>query len=530
MTIAPAFLRLSEASDDEQKVVSGLLSRLQVVSAANDEAEKRYQGTWAAQQFGISIPPKMQSLRTVAGWCGTAVDVLEERLDWLGWSSDGDVFGLDDVYASNGLDVDSGLAHLDALIFGVSFVSVGSGRGGEPSPLVTPHSPKSMTGAWDRRARRLSSALAVGDRDEDGRIVDLTLYLPGETVTFGVRSGRWVPVDRDAHKLGRVPVVLVPNRSRASREVGRSEITEAVRYYGDAAARTLLGLEVNREFYNAPQRIGLNIDDSMFEDESGNRVSPWTSIQGRVWNIPPNGEGDPEPDVKQFNPASPAPYIDQVKGYAQLLAAEAGIPAAYLGFATDNPSSADAIRAGEARLVKRAERRQTVFGRSWLEVARLALLVRDGAVPESFDVAVSAKWRDAATPTRAAAADETTKYVAAGVLPPDSSVTYDRMGLSPAEQRQLRSDLRRSTGVSEMVTALSADADSGVPEVSAAAQSKEEADAMRSKFEALGVAIRAGVNPEDAARVLGLDGVTFTGATPVSLRLPESQAEDLEEK
>lgn len=448
MTIAPGFLSLSSASDDEQAVVAALLSRLQVVSAANDEAERRYQGTWTAEQFGISIPPRMQALRTVAGWCGTSVDVLEERLDWHGWSSDGDPFGLDDVYAANGLDVDSGMAHLDALIFGLSFVSVGSGRDGEPSPLVTPHSPKSMTGAWDSRARRLSSALAVGERDESGQITELTLYLPDETVTFGVRSGRWVPVDRDAHKLGRVPVVLVPNRSRASRENGRSEITEPVRYYADAAARTLLGLEVNREFYNAPQRIGLNVDDSMFEDESGNRVSPWTSIQGRVWNIPPNPSGEPEPDVKQFNPASPAPYIDQVKGYAQLLAAEAGIPAAYLGFATDNPSSADAIRAGEARLVKRAERRQTVFGRSWMEVARLSLLVRDGAVPDGFDSAVSAKWRDAATPTRAAAADETAKYVGAGILPPDSSVTYDRMGLSPAEQRQLRADLRRASGSS----------------------------------------------------------------------------------
>ena len=464
MTIAPGFLRLSEASDDEQRVVGALLSRLVAVAGPNGEAEKRYSGTFTAQQFGISIPPKMQNLRTVAGWCGTAVDVLEERLDWLGWSSDGDSFGLDSVFADNDLDVESGMAHLDSLIFGLSFVSVGSGLAGEPSPLVTPHSPKSMTGARDNRSRRLSSALAVGDRDESGDVTELTLYLPGGTSTFERVSGRWVRSDLDEHKLGRVPVAAIPNRVRASRESGRSEITEAVRYYSDAAARTLLGLEVNREFYNAPQRIGLNVDDSMFEDEAGNRVSPWTSIQGRVWNIPPNEAGEPEPDVKQFNPASPAPYIDQVKGYAQLLAAEAGIPAAYLGFATDNPASADAIRAGEARLVKRAERRQVAFGRAWMEVARLALLVRDGEVPDGFDSAVSTKWRDAATPTRAAAADETSKYVGAGILPPDSSVTYDRMGLSPAEQRQLRSDLRRSGGVASLIESLAAEPESSVVE------------------------------------------------------------------
>jgi hypothetical protein len=41
---------------------------------------------------------------------------------------------------------------------------------------------------------------------------------------------------------------------------------------------------------------------------------------------------------------------------------------------------------------------------------------------------------------------------------------------------------------------------------------------MKATFDALGVAIRAGVEPADAARRLGLDGISFTGAMPVSLR------------
>lgn len=441
----PAILRFSTADDAESVLIGGLLDRLTGVVGANRDAEQFYEGSHVTRQFGISIPPSMQNLQTVAGWAGTVVDVLEERLDWLGWTSDVDDFGLSGVYSANALDVDSGMAHLDSLIFGLSFVSVGSGEAGEPSPLVTPHSPKSMTGFWDRRTRRLSAAIATVE--EDGQVVEVTLYQPNSTARFERRSGMWVAVERDQHNLGRVPVVMIPNRVRGSRDIGRSEITKAVRYYTEAAARTLLGLEVNREFYNAPQRIGLNIDESMFEDQNGNKVSPWSAIMGRVWNVPPNDDPDaPAPDVKQFAPSSPAPYIDQVKGYATLLAAEAGIPPAYLGFQTDNPASADAIRAGEARLVKRAERRQTVFGRAWVEVGRLALLVRDGSVPDVFDESVSVKWRDAATPTRAAAADEATKLIASGVLPADSTVTYDRVGLSPAEQRQVSADKRREAG------------------------------------------------------------------------------------
>lgn len=52
---------------------------------------------------------------------------------------------------------------------------------------------------------------------------------------------------------------------------------------------------------------------------------------------------------------------------------------------------------------------------------------------------------------------------------------------------------------------------------------------LKQRMDALGVAVRAGVDPETAARVVGLPGVQFTGAVPVSLRLPEAEATRLEE-
>ena len=52
---------------------------------------------------------------------------------------------------------------------------------------------------------------------------------------------------------------------------------------------------------------------------------------------------------------------------------------------------------------------------------------------------------------------------------------------------------------------------------------------MKARFDALGVAIRAGVDPQDAANRVGMPGITFTGAVPVSLRVPESAASKLED-
>ena len=54
-----------------------------------------------------------------------------------------------------------------------------------------------------------------------------------------------------------------------------------------------------------------------------------------------------------------------------------------------------------------------------------------------------------------------------------------------------------------------------------------DAGDVKSRADAMGVLIRSGVDPEDAAAKVGLD-VDFTGAVPTSLRLPEAEAGRLE--
>lgn len=440
-------------SDDERALITELQNQLSNFSPSNRLKLAYYEGEQRVRQLGISIPPKLQQINTVIGWAGTAVDVIEERLDWFGWRGD-EVFGLDEVYSRNELDVESGLAHLDALIYGTSFAIVGKGFEGEADPLITVHSPMSTTGIWDAYRRRLSSALSV-TTDDSGEIVAVSLYLPDKTMHLTPSGGgHWSIEDRDDHRLGRVPVVQFENRARTGVR-GRSEISQAVRSYTDQGVRTMLGMEINREFYSAPQRYAINVAEDAFEAADGTVRTGWETIMGRVWAVPYDEDNPdrPTPQVGQFNPTSPAPYLEQVRGLSQMLAAEAAIPANYLGFQTDNPASADAIRALEARLVKRSERRQGSFGRGWREVGRLALLVRDGVVPDEFEKEVHVSWRDAATPTRAAAADETTKLVGVGIMPPDSQVTYDRLGFTPAEQRQLVADKRKG-GLQALIAKL----------------------------------------------------------------------------
>lgn len=52
----------------------------------------------------------------------------------------------------------------------------------------------------------------------------------------------------------------------------------------------------------------------------------------------------------------------------------------------------------------------------------------------------------------------------------------------------------------------------------------EDADILKAKFDALGVAVRAGVDPNDAASRLGMAGIRLTGLVPTNLKDPDAPA------
>src|SRR5690625_4865320 len=123
MTITPAvYLPLVGLSDEHHQLLTKLLNNLSFFQHRNTEKLAYYEGTQRVRQLGITIPPSLRDIEVVVGWPGTTVDVVEERLDWYGWMADND-FGLSEIYADNALHVDSGKAHLDALIYEIGRAS-----------------------------------------------------------------------------------------------------------------------------------------------------------------------------------------------------------------------------------------------------------------------------------------------------------------------------------------------------------------------------------------------------------------------
>lgn len=449
----PDFIRnpvdSSFISDDEYQILKRLRSQLLNHVKKNKIKQQYYEAKQVIKHLDIAVPRMLTDIGTAIGWGGTVVDILDERIDFLGWVTDNDdVNGLDLVYADNDLAVESNYGHVDSLTTGVSFVSVGNEDESAERQLVTVESSSTATLLWDYRKRRSIAGLSQTYDDEKALVME-TLYLENANIIFARNplTREMEVVERDQHNIGRCFMTRLPNRARPYQLDGRSEITRTVRYLTDHAVRTVLGMEVNREFYTAPQRYVLNADPEDFGVKEGmtaeQKYRRGLAVAMGLVNIIPgredNTEGDPV-SVVEMRPAPPTPYIEQLKALTALVSAETGIPIPYLGFVSENPPSADSIRQEEFRLVKRSMRRHGSFGVGWKETALLCLLARDGDADIDFMRRLKCHFADPFTPTRAATADEIVKMVQSEVLTPDSTVTYDRYGLDENEQRRLEQD------------------------------------------------------------------------------------------
>jgi hypothetical protein len=107
-------------------------------------------------------------------------------------------------------------------------------------------------------------------------------------------------------------------------------------------------------------------------------------------------------------------------------------------------------------------------------------------------------------------ADFVSKLSQAGILIPDEGLEdwlRDIGGLPPADHE---------SAISTLIPGLSA----SMPEEDAPVTSMDETAEIRAKADALGILIRAGMLPEIAAKLVGLDGAKFTGLQPTTLKSP----------
>lgn len=425
--------------DNEKTEISKLWKQLKEYRIANSVKQEIYEGKNRLKDLGISIPPQLKNVQESVGWAKIAVNALNDRLMFEGWNDPAGV-GLDEMFSENDLLSRSKQAHLDKFKFGIGYVMIALGDTsiGEPEILITPENPNNMVANFDLRKRRVRNAIQVV---QVGKSVYGTYITETEYIPFVITGGRIIDdedLERIEHGIGRCPVVQLINKPETGSAHGHSEITEPIISIVNSMMRTMLGAEVAREFYSAPQRYILGADEGMFLDSDGNTRNSLEVLMDRVLILPEGITEGKHPTVGQFASNSPAPYIELMRFYSQLFSSYADIPENYLGFNTVNPTSAEAIKASEIRLIKKAQDRIDGISSQWKEVAIIATLLKNGSLPEGFNPVP--QFKDPATISGSAVSDELSKLISAGVLRPDSEIVFRKLGLSKEEIEIVRAE------------------------------------------------------------------------------------------
>lgn len=138
----------------------------------------------------------------------------------------------------------------------------------------------------------------------------------------------------------------------------------------DAAVRTITRSEISAEFYSYPQRYVLGTS------QDAEPINKWKALMTSLIEITRDDEGN-FPTVGQFQQQSMTPHLEQLRSLASAFAGETGLTLDDLGFPSDNPSSAEAIKASHETLRLAARKAQRTFGSGFLNVGYLAACLRD---------------------------------------------------------------------------------------------------------------------------------------------------------
>lgn len=315
-----------------------------------------------AKDLQISTPDWLRGWTSSLGWCAKAADSLADRLVFREFREDN--FDMNEIFNMNNPDVMVDSAILSALIASCSFIYISADDTGYPRLQVIDGG--NATGIMDEITGLLKEGYAVLERDDMQRPTLEAYFTAEETITYtkGEESGRW------ANPTGHPLLVPIVFRSDAKRPFGHSRISRACMDLQEAAIRTIKRSEISAEFYSFPQKYATGLDPDL------EKMDKWKATMTTMLTFTKDQDGD-KPTLGQFQQASMSPHMDQIRMFAALFGAETGLTLDDLGFPSENPSSAEAIKASHETLRATARKAQRAFGSGLLNVGYVAACLRD---------------------------------------------------------------------------------------------------------------------------------------------------------
>lgn len=468
-------------TDTEIKLLNRLIIKLvKFHRPKNLLKEEYYEGHNHLKDLGISLPEELRSLHITPAWANISVEALNDRINLEGFV--GSTPEVEQIFTTNNLDLESNLAHRDALIYGTCYLLAQPGDEtiGQPAVVITAESPIFCISEEDQRTGFASAFLKVY---ETSNFCFLTFVLPDRTIylklkakllkskdlikpsksaelTAQVFGFGWNELssdngivdlydfdlfaETDYHDRGYVPVVKLVNRGRAGAPGGKSEISRNLRQFIDDAQRTLASAVSVREIYSVPRVHLLGVDGKQFVDKDGNPIAVVDSSYSNNYTVIGAGPNGEVPQLEQLQPGTVDSYIALLKQYAGEVSTMTGLPITMLGYQNSNPTSAESIEASLNMLSKRAEDRTKSFGKAWMQIMVFACKIAGIEVPQGL----RPKWRNTRITSSGsiAQADAVSKIIASGYFQPgyDDDLIGEMLGLDDARIAQLKENHKAS--------------------------------------------------------------------------------------
>ena len=294
------------------------------------------------------------------GWCTKAVDSLANRLVFDGF--DNDQFALWEIFEYNNKDIFFDSAIRSALISSCCFIYISPDD--DKYPRLQVIDGKNATGRIDPITNLLLEGYAILETDDNGQIITDVYFTPDYTEYQ--TNGKVTTVDNNTGYPLLVPIIYHPN---AHKPFGQSRISRDMMLLQNKAEEIVTNMDVSAAFYSFPQKYLLGTaQDSDFDNVKATYSS--------FLEIPIDDDGN-KPTAGQFTQAAMSPLVEQFHTYAKAFAGISGLTTDDLGFVSENPSSAESIKAGHGDLERLASKAQDTFGSGFLNVGLVAACLRD---------------------------------------------------------------------------------------------------------------------------------------------------------
>ena len=311
--------------------------------------------------LNISTPPDLRFWMGTLGWCSKAVDSMADRLVFREFEDDN--LGMGEVFQMNNQDVLIDSAILGALISACDFIYVTKDNDGTRLQVIDG---SNATGIMDTNTMMLKEGYAVLDRDTLGVPTMEAHFTREATVIY--RNGKLDGIFNNPAPYP--PLIPMVNRPDARRPFGHSRISRACMSIVSAAIRTAKRSEIAAEFYSYPQKYATGLS------EDAEKMDKWKAAMSTMIVFEKDEDGD-KPTLGQFQQASMSPHSEQMRMWAGLFAGETGLTLDDLGFPSQNPSSAEAIKSSHETLRLMARKAQRDFSIGLLNTGYIAACVRD---------------------------------------------------------------------------------------------------------------------------------------------------------